>query len=157
MASLWVESVPFLRDCHQLDPEADTLGVLNVKGRDALDPLCRDRLGQDAQTKCQAEQNGELVGRVHPVHIEAGIRLRKAQVLRPLQAGLIGLPSLLHLRQDEVAGPIHDPVHRIDSIRAQALPQSTQHGDGPPHAGLECDIGAVSFVAVIDLAAVVRE
>ena len=95
--------------------------------------------------------------RVRAVDVEARVGLGVAQILGSLHAGLVWFAALLHLGQDEVAGPVHDAEQRVDPVGAKALAQRPQHRNGSPHAALEGDRGPLGGGQREDLFAVLGE
>ncbi len=146
-----------LGDAQQLDLAAEALGGLEVQGREPADALGGDVLEGEPRPEGHGHQQGQLVGGVDPVHVEAGVGLGVAQVLGALEHHLERLPGCLHLGEHVVGGAVHDAVQAGDLVGREPLAQGAQDGNPAAHAGLEGHVHAALAGGVEDLGAVQRQ
>ena len=119
------------------------LRVMKIHQVHARDRLRRDRIRVQLRQQRNPRQNTELRPRIEPIHIRRRVRLRIPQPLRLRQHLRVVRPRL-HLRQDEVASPIHNPAHPHNLVPRSALaaapesraphPPPPPHGSTAPHA-----------------------
>ena len=98
-----------------------------------------------SQPKATPGEDGELVGGVDPVDIEAGIGLGIAQALGIGQHIGEFAARLAHGRQDVVAGAVEDAVDALDAIGGQALAQGLDDGDAAGHGRLIAEADALGL------------
>src|SRR5947199_10067097 len=93
-----------------------------------------DRLERDLHTKGQHRQQGELVGSVDAVEVEARVGLSQALLLGAPQHGVELLALLAHRRENVITGAIDDTEEGAVAIRSHALTQSAEARDTGRHA-----------------------
>ena len=133
------------RDAQQLDAVAELLGEGDIHRRDIADAIHLHPGEIDLAAEGDAREDGELVGGVDPVDIEAGIRLGIAQALGIGQHIGEFAAGLAHHRQDVVAGAVEDAVDALDAIGGQALAQGLDDGDAPRHGRLIAEAEALGL------------
>ncbi len=83
----------------------------------------------DGVTKGNAGENCDLVARIQAIEVQAWISFGIAGLLR-LSQRLRELDSvLLHLREDVIAGAVHDAVDGLNLVRGQRLGNGADHWD----------------------------
>ena len=127
------------RDAQELDPIAHLARERDVERRDVPDALGVDRSGRGRAAERQRRQQGELVGGVDAVDVEARVGLGVAQRLCLLEHALEIAPALAHGRQDIVAGAVQDAIDAPDPVAGQALAQGLDDRDAARDRGLEAD------------------
>ncbi len=126
-----------LGDGQELDAIAELGRVHHVLLADPGDALGVDVLQVDPGAEGEGGQDLELVGRVEPLDVQRGVRLRVAVGLRLLQdlrevASLVG-----HLGEDVVAGAVDDAEGGAHAVGDQAVLHRADQRDAARHRGLE--------------------
>ena len=119
---------------------AEFPGELQVQGVKPADPLHRDGRQVQLGPVRQAHEDGQLVGRVDPFHVQGGIGFGE-----PLGLGLgqglgIGGAASGHLGEDVIGGAVQDAEQLQDPVGGQPLAQGQDDGDAAAHRGLERDL-----------------
>src|SRR5215469_10582203 len=112
---------------------------MEIRGRDIAYPGGGDFFGVDGMTEGNARENRDLVARVQAIDVERGICFRVSgglccgERLRKLD------PSLLHLRENVIAGPVQDSVNCLDFVPGQRFRNSSDYRYAAGYAGLNAD------------------
>ncbi len=121
----------------ELDGVAELPGIGYVLGLDLGDPLHRKPLELERPAESQGDQNGQLMGRVNALDIQAGVGLGQAFGLGLGQDPVKGFPLLAHPGQDIIRGSVEDGRDGVDPAGGKPLPNGTDKGDSPAHRALE--------------------
>ena len=100
-------------------------------------PSTWTRVEIDRAAERQAGQDGQLVGGVDAVDVEAGVGLGVAQLLGLGQHLGELAAALAHRGEDVVAGAVEDAGDAADAVAGQALAQRLDHRDAAGHRRLE--------------------
>ena len=117
------------RDAEQFDAIAELLGEIDVEPRDVPDAFGVDAGEIDRPAKADARQDGELVGGVDAVDVEARIGLGITELLRLGQHLGEFAPALAHRRQDVVRGAVEDAVDALQPVAGKPLAQCLDDRD----------------------------
>ena len=120
-------------------------------------PFGRHLLVGELGTKGHRGEQGDLVGGVDPVDVEARVGLGVPEVLRPLEHDVEVFATALHLREDVVRGAVDDAAHRLDPVGVEPFPERSQDRDAATDARLEGDVGAALLGGVEQALPVERE
>ncbi len=148
---------PQLRDSEQLDPISELLRRLEVQRCETSDAFGGNVIVGELCPKGHRREQGQLVGHVDPVDIEAGVGLGIAEILGALDHHIEELAGALHLRQHVVGGAVHDSVEALDAVRREPLAHGAEDRDATADAGLECHVHTAARGSIEDLLAVESE
>ena len=126
-----------LGHAQQLDAIAQLVRRLEIGQGDRLDALHMDGLQIHRRAEGERGQDRELVGGIEAADVEGGVRLRIAEALGLLEAGLEGEALQLHAGEDVIAGAVENAIDAHDLVARQTLAQGLHDGDAPRHRGLE--------------------
>ena len=121
----------------QPDDIAQRIGLGDIGGAQAGDPAGIDRAEIDLRPERDRGEDRKLVRGIGAFDVEGRVGLGKAPGLGFGQhVGKIAT-GVLHGREDEVAGPVEDPVDPLDLVRGGAFAQPLDHRNPARHCRLE--------------------
>ncbi|EAU68904.1 hypothetical protein STIAU_6850 [Stigmatella aurantiaca DW4/3-1] len=129
-----------LGDGQELENIARLAAEADVQRQQGGDALHVHILRGHARGERQRGQQAELLRRVHPAHIQRGVRLRVPQLLGLGERIRIGRPLIGHGREDEVGRPVDDAVDGGHPVRGERLAQGADDGNAAAHGRLEVQI-----------------
>ena len=106
------------RDAEQLDAISEIAGSFDIGGRDRFDPLDIDGLEARARAEGEAGEKGNLCAVSKPPMSNVGSASAYPCACASFSTSAKVLPSLLHQRQDVIAGAVEDAV---DAARCRCL------------------------------------
>ena len=92
----------------------------------------------------QADEQGQLVGRIMAVDVQGGIGFGVAQLLGLFEGHIEVQAVGGHLGQDVVAGAVEDAHQGRDAVAGQAGAQGLHHGHGAGNTGLVAQDAALA-------------
>jgi hypothetical protein len=113
----------------------------DVLAADGLDPFEADVVQRHPRPEGDGRQDRHLRRSVRAAHVLRGVRLREPEALR-LGERLVVDRAALHLGEDEVRRPVHDPEDAVDVRRDERLAEHLDHRDGGADARLEAKLHA---------------
>ena len=147
-----------LGDGQQLDDVPGVLGGRDDLGGDVGDALAVDVGQRDARVEGKAGDDGGLGSRVMAFDIGRGVRLLGVPELLRLSERVVERgATLVHLREDEVGGSVHDSQDSLHPVAGQRLAQRSQQRDRAGNARLEVEIEASCITGLVQLGAVLGE
>ena len=135
----------------------ELLGVLQIFLGHLGNALGVDPVECQRFAECDGGQDGQLVGRIDTLHVEARIGLRIAQTLGLRQHLVEATALVAHLGEYEIAGAVDDAGNPFDAVAGQALANRLDDGNASRHRRLECHHHALATSRVEDLVAVQRD
>ena len=143
-----------LGDCQQLHHKAQLGRIGHIAGVELVDALGGDGVPGHAAAVGQAGQDGDLVGRISPLHISCGIGFRVAQPLGIGQHVGVGRSLGRHAAENVVGGAIDDAADPLDAVCSKGLLERFDDWNAPAHGGLDQHIHAMGGGGRGDLLAV---
>ena len=133
------------------------LGEPDIRQRDVADALGMNGGEIDLAAEGEAGQDGQFVGGVDPVHVEAGVGLGVAE--RPGFLEYFGdlAAAFAHGGEDKIARAVEDAVNAAQAVGGEPLAQSLDDGDAAGHRGLVGEGDAGRFAAVRERRAVMGD
>ena len=120
-------------DAEQFDVVAQRIGVGDVVQTHIADAFDENALHMRRDPVGERGQDGELVGGVDAVHIEARIGLRITERLRFGEDGGEIPFGFLDLIQNVIAGAVQNPHHPLDAIARKPFAEGFEDGNPPGH------------------------
>ena len=125
-------------------------------GRELLEPAIVHVRKRDARAERDRREDRHLRRRVGAGDVLRRIGLGEPEPLRLGEGVRVRRPTL-HLREDEVRRPVHDPEDAVHVRRDERLPQRLDHGNRAAHAGLEPQLDTRSRRGGEELRAALRD
>ena len=141
----------------QLELEPEVARVLEVVGLDVLDPLVADLVEVHRGVEREARDDRHLGGCVAAVDVVGRVGLGVAEPLGLGQRLVERHPGPRHLGEDEVRGPVDDPVDAVDRGARQRLLEHADHRHHARDGALEAQLHVVLAGGVPQLLAVLGE
>ena len=136
----WAEVLGHGQQLHHVAQLGGIGHITGLKGVDAFGGYGGPR---HAAPVGQGTEDGDLVGRIAPLHVGGGIGFGVAQLLGIGEDGPIGGPLIGHPAEDVIGGAVDDPAHLLDAVAAQGLLEGLNDGDSAPYGGLNQHVNAL--------------
>ena len=146
-----------LRRPDQLQRQPELARVRDVGDGDADDPVVADVVDVDRCAEREPREDRHLRRRVGAADVVARIGLGVAQLLRLPERLLIAAAGPRHLAEDEVGGPVDDPVDPLDVRARERLAQHADDGHDAGDRRLEAEVHSMLARERPQLLAVARE
>jgi hypothetical protein len=105
----------------------------------------------DVHPKESIGQDHNFAGRIHPLHIVAGIGFRYSQILGLAEGMSIGNALIRHPGENVVAGAVEDAPDAANGVSHQGSLHQAYQGHCATHCGLELEHHAVVLGHLVQL------
>ena len=132
-------------DAQMFDAIAQLAGELDIRRCHPGNAFAVNRREGQRHFKGHGRQDGELVRRVHPFYVKAGIGFGVAQGLSFGKHVCEGARLRLHGGQNKIAGAVDNAADRAHPVARHTLAQGLQNRDAAGHRRLAAQTHALLF------------